>query len=332
MKRALSLLLAAGSLLASIAAQSQIVVGSLDVHWNEGAEDCTKNPPPPLQVHPYAEGTYVLRESLCATFEAPFMYLLIGSSKAVLIDSGDVADAGEVPLAKTVMSLLPGEGASKLPLLIVHTHGHLDHRAGDAQFAGMPNVEIVGTDLDHVRQYFGFASWPNGISQIDLGDRTVDVLPTPGHYPSHVSYYDRRTGLFFTGDFLMPGRLLIEDADEDLASAKRIADFAAPRPVSHVLGGHIELDESGETFPFGSQYHPHERRLELSKQDINALPDVVGSFNGFYSQQGVFVMMSQTRVLYAFAAGVVVALVAIGYAIWRFWRRRKRLRLQRAGG
>jgi hydroxyacylglutathione hydrolase len=131
-----------------------------------------------------------------------------------------VADQKQMPLAGTVMHLLPGAEPSKLPLLVVHTHRHLDHRAGDGQFAPLSNVQVVGWDLATVRRYYDFIDWPNGLAQINLGDRTVDVIPTPGHNETHVAFYDRNTGLFFSGDFLMPGRLLIDDADADLASAR----------------------------------------------------------------------------------------------------------------
>ncbi len=187
-------------------AHSQIVPGTMDVHWNEGSKDCIKNPQPPIQVHRYNAQTFILRESLCATYEAPFIYLLIGKTKALLIDTGAVADAKTMPLAQTVISLLPNEG-SRMPLMVVHTHGHLDHRSGDDQFRALPDVEVVPTDLESVKSRFGMADWPNSIGQIDLGDRVIDVIPTPGHYPSHVAYYDRQTGLFFSGDFLLPGRL-----------------------------------------------------------------------------------------------------------------------------
>jgi hypothetical protein len=78
-------------------AYSQIVPGTMDVHWNEGSKDCIKNPQPPLQVHRYNAQTFILRESLCATYEAPFIYLLIGKTKALLIDTGGVADAKTMP-------------------------------------------------------------------------------------------------------------------------------------------------------------------------------------------------------------------------------------------
>ena len=245
--------------------QSQPQPGSLDVRWNEGLPDCSHNTQPSLQVHRYNANTYVLRQNPCATYEAPFLYLLIGTGQALLIDSGAVADAGTMPLANTVIGVLPTVGGAKLPLMVVHTHSHLDHRAGDVQFQQLPDVTVAAADLGGVRKFFGFADWPNSEAQIDLGDRIVDVIPTPGHSASHVSYYDRQTALLFTGDFLMPGRLIIEDTVADLASAQRIAAFARSHPISHVLGGHIELDVDDRTLPMGSTYHPRERALPLGK-------------------------------------------------------------------
>ena len=300
-------------------AHSQLVPGTMDVHWNEGSQDCIKNPQPPLQVHRYNAQTFILRESLCATYEAPFIYLLIGKNKALLIDTGAVADAKTMPLAQTVISLL-ASGGSKLPLMVVHTHGHLDHRSGDDQFRALPDVDVVSTDLESVKRRLGIADWSNGIGQIDLGNRVIDVIPTPGHYPSHVAYYDRQTGLFFSGDFLLPGRLLIEDTNADLASARHVAEFVEQRPVTYVFGGHIELDESGTTF-FGTRYHPNERPLQLTKQDLLALPGIVSGFNGFYAKRGVYVLMNQNRILILLGVGAVVLLVAIILILRALWRR-----------
>ena len=84
-------------------ARSELVPGTMNVHWNEGSKDCVKNPQPPIQVHRYNADTFILRENLCATYEAPFIYLLIGKSKALLIDTGAVADARIMPLAQTCL-------------------------------------------------------------------------------------------------------------------------------------------------------------------------------------------------------------------------------------
>jgi hydroxyacylglutathione hydrolase len=312
----LCVLLTACSILSPV--YSELVPGTMDVHWNEGSEDCIKNPQPPIQVHRYNADTYILRENLCATYEAPFSYLLIGKTKALLIDTGAVADAKNMPLAQTVISLLENHG-SKLPLMVVHTHGHLDHRSGDDQFRVLPDVEVVPTDFESVKSRLGIPDWPNGIGQIDLGDRVIDVVPTPGHYPSHVAYYDRQTGLFFSGDFLLPGRLLIEDTNADLASARRVAEFVEQRPITYVLGAHIELDDSGKVF-LGTRYHPNERPLQLTKQDLLALPGIVSGFNGFYAKRGVYVLMNQNRILILLGIGAIVLVVAIILMLRAFWR------------
>jgi glyoxylase-like metal-dependent hydrolase (beta-lactamase superfamily II) len=319
-------LLVLGILVAASSARSQLAPGSIDIHWNEGAKDCKASPQAPLEVHPYNPQTFILRENLCATFEAPFTYLLIGSTRALLIDTGDVADANQMPLAKTVLELLPGDSAAKLPLLVVHTHRHLDHRAGDGQFMHLPNVEVVGFDVDSVRRYYNVANWPNGVVQINLGDRTVDVIPTPGHNETEISFYDRNTGLFFSGDFLLPGRLLIDDAAADLASAERVAAFVKDRPISFVLGGHIELDASGETFPWESQYHPNEHVLQMTKDDLLALPGAIRSFNGFYTISGKFIMINSMRMLVVWAVLAAVVLIALVMMLVLYIRRHRRAR------
>jgi len=298
-------------------AAGQSTTGTMDVRWNGGARDCRTNPQPPLQVHHYNAQTFILRESLCATYEAPFLYLLVGSQRALLIDTGAGADAREMPLAQTVRALLP---RADFPLTVVHTHGHLDHRSGDKQFAGDPHTEVVGASLADVQRHFHFDHWPNDVAAIDLGDRIVDVLPTPGHHPAELSYYDRETALFFSGDFLLPGRLLIADKAEDLASAERIARFVGGRPVAYVLGGHVELDHAGNTF-LGDHYHPDERALQLSKDQLLQLPEIVGSFNGFYGRHGEYILENQNRVLGAIAAVVLALLVAVGFGFRALLRR-----------
>jgi hydroxyacylglutathione hydrolase len=318
------LLLALCLLIAAAPVHSQLTPGSMDVHWDEGSPDCSNASRPPLQVHSYNAQTFILRENLCSTFEAPFMYLLIGSTRALLIDTGDVADPNKMPLAKTVLALLPGSGSDKLPLLVVHTHRHLDHRAGDGQFTNLPNVQVVGYDLDSVRHFYGFTDWPNSIAQINLGDRIVDVIPTPGHNSTEVSFYDRNTGLFFTGDFLLPARLLVDDTKTYLASAQRAVAFAKDRPVSYVLGGHIELDDRGNTFPWQSQYHPHERVLQMTKGDLVALPAALRNFNGFYNAGSGFILINSIRILIAVAVTVGALLIAFVVLLVRFLRKRAR--------
>jgi hydroxyacylglutathione hydrolase len=314
-----------GILLSALSALAEPVPGSLPAQWNIGAEDCVASPQPPLQVHAYEPQTFILRQSPCASFEANFIYLLIGSDKALLIDTGAVADAKAMPLAKTILELLPDKNNQKLPLLVAHTHRHLDHRAGDPQFVSLPSVEVVPFDLEGVRRFFGFNNWPNGVAHIELGGRTVDVIPTPGHNQTHLAFYDR-TGILFTGDFLMPARLLIEDAGAYRESALRVIDFLKTRQLTHILGGHIELNAAGRAYRFGSHYHPNEHRLELARADLTALPAAFDRFNGFYARYPNYILTNPIHNILALLFAVLVLVSLAAFGLYRLWRRRRRRR------
>jgi hydroxyacylglutathione hydrolase len=301
---------------------SQPVPGSLNVHWNEGASDCKATPQDPLQVHNYEPQTFILRQNPCADFEANFIYLLIGSDKALLIDTGAVADPQAMPLAKMILQLLPDKDHKKLPLLVAHTHRHLDHRAGDPQFASLPSVQVVPIDLEGVQSFFGFTNWPNGIAHVDLGGRTVDVIPTPGHNQTHVAFYDDRTGILFSGDFLLPGRLLIENAAAYHESALRVIDFLKTRPLTHILGGHIELNAAGRAYRFGSHYHPNEHQLELARADLAELPPALEHFNGFYARYPNYILTNPIHNLVALAIIALAVLIFIVWGVRRLLRRR----------
>ena len=333
MNRLLSLAMAKALLSLAImvycagSAWSEPTPGSLPAQWNVGAENCAASSQAPLQVHAYEPQTFILRQNPCADPEANFLYLLIGSQKALLIDTGAVADPNKMPLAQTVLSLLPRKDGERLPLLVVHTHKHRDHYAGDGQFASLPNVKVVSPDLASVRHFFGFDHWPEGVAHLDLGDRRVEVVPTPGHESAHIAFYDERTALLFSGDFLMPGRLTLEDTAADQRSAARVIDVLTNRPVTHVLGGHIERDLAGHTYAEGATYHPNERPLELSREDLMKLPAALASFNGFYASHENYSITHPMHNLLAVLCAAFVLLSVLGFASYRLllrWRRRRR--------
>lgn len=325
-----AMLLALGLLVLAPEARAQagpqLTPGSLDMRWDEGAEDCAAASPAPIQVHAYEPRTFILRQNPCAHFEANFLYLIVGTDRALLIDTGAIEDSVAMPLARTVLELLPGEGAMKMPLLVVHTHGHADHRAGDAQFESLPSVRVIPADLEATRAFYGLDDWPRGVAHLDLGDRSIAVLPAPGHHPTHLIYYDDRTGLLFTGDFLLPGRLLIDDAAAYRESARRIVDFLEAYPVSHILGGHVELDTSGRAYAHGANFHPNERPLALTRADLLALPTALDDFNGFYARHANFILTNPVRNLLALASATVAALVLIAFGVRRLVLRRRMLR------
>jgi glyoxylase-like metal-dependent hydrolase (beta-lactamase superfamily II) len=139
-----------------------------------------------------------------------------------------------------------------------------------------------------------------------------------------VIFYDRSTGLLFSGDFLLPGRILVDDLAAYRASARRVAAFVKDRPVTAVLGGHIEKNQAGSLFPWQASAHPDERALALTKADLLALPAALQGFNGFYTERGAFVMENPLRLLLISGAAFLLVLIGLAVIGYRFRRRRRR--------
>lgn len=225
--------------------------GVLPSTWITGGPDCAAVPK--WQIHPYNPTFTILRESGCTHYEKPFLYLIAGSERMLLVDTG----AGASDAASVVMKLVGSK-----PLTVAHSHAHGDHTAGDKGFEGLPNVTLVPANVEAQTKAFGSGA-------IDLGGRVVDVLPIPGHQPAHLAYYDRQTGILLTGDHLYPGRLYVSDFTAYEASTRRMVEFTATRPVAHILGCHIEQSSTPfENYPVRTTYQPKEHTLELGRAHL----------------------------------------------------------------
>lgn len=247
------------------------------VRWIHGAPDCERSTDPPLQVVAVDDETFVIRQSKCVDFEAPFLYLLLGTERALLHDTGATAEADRFPLRSAVDELLDGRG---LGLIVTHSHGHGDHRRGDAQFADLPPGSVAPIGATEVAGFFGIEEWPEGGATVDLGERPLDVLPAPGHLDDHVVLFDRRQGLLLSGDTLLPGTLTVRDWIAYRRSVGRLARFAREtaadgHPIRQILGGHIEMSTRGELYELGTIYQPDEAPLPLSLDDLFALEETL---------------------------------------------------------
>lgn len=238
--------------------------GTLAVQWMHGSQNCSQNTDPDVQVLAYNATTFIIRQNKCRTFEAPFVYLLIGTQSALLLDTGATT---ATTLRAAVMPLVAGK-----PLLVAHSHAHNDHTAGDPTFAGQPNVTVVGLDQASIQAAFGIATWPTSAGMIDLGGRILDVLAIPGHEAHHIALYDRQTGILLTGDTLYPGLLFISDWTAYRTSVARLAAFVAAHPIAHVLGAHIEMTATPMVnYPYGTTYQPNEHVLQLEAAQVAEL-------------------------------------------------------------
>ena len=238
--------------------------------WIHGTPDCKSNMDPAIEVFRSDRSSYILRQSMCVSYEAPFMYLLFGRTKTVLLDTGATSEAADFPMFETVRSLIAEFGdAEERDLVVVHSHHHTDHYAGDSQFAGQPNVTVIRATGAAMREFFGFEQWPMGEAHLDLGGRALTIVPTPGHQEDAIALYDPQTKWLLTGDTIYPGFVVVKHWDAYAKSVARLADFVQTREVSAVLGSHIEMTNvSGETYPIGTTYQPDEAPLPLSASDI----------------------------------------------------------------
>jgi hydroxyacylglutathione hydrolase len=305
------------------------VAGRLDVRWIHGAPPRARGAGhPPIQVHHYDEHTVILRQSKSVHFEAPFMFLLFGNDRALLLDTGATAQAESFPLRATVDELveswLEAHPHADYQLVVAHTHGHNDHVAADGQFAGRPGTAVVARDEAAVRSFFGFGDgWPAEIVPFDLGGRVLEVTGSPGHHKAAITIYDPWTGILFTGDTVLPGRLYAFDFPSFAATLERLVDFAATRPVMHVLGCHVEMTSGrrGE-FPIGARYQHDERALQMTVTQLTAVRDAARAVAG---RRGVhkfddFIIYNEPRQrdwLPALARGIVHRSLARIRPSWR---------------
>ena len=247
--------------------------------WYAGGPTCAGRPA--FLIREYRPGLFALRQPACTNFEKPFLYLLVGQSRALLLDTG----AGGIAVADAVDSLLgvwrAAHGGTPRELVVAHSHGHEDHVAGDAQFRGRSGVTLVAPDTSAVRAFFGFRSWPTDVPVLDLGGRVLDVLAIPGHEEASIAVYDRATGVLLTGDTFYPGRLYVSDTAAFAASTARLVGFTGARPMSVILGTHIEQARTPFTdYPMGTQDQPDEDRLELSRAELVTLDSTVQGMRG----------------------------------------------------
>ncbi len=236
----------------------------LSVEWMDGSGLNE----PLVQVHALDEHTFILRQSLKTHYEGPFVFLLLGNTGALLIDSGATSDEETWPLRHLVDGIitdwLVAHPAPSYSLTVAHSHGHGDHTAGDVQFSHRANTRVVPASLEGVKSFFGFTSWPNEIVSFDLGGRVLRVIAGPGHEEAATLFYDPWTGVLFTGDTVYPGRLYVVDMFAFIATLDRAITVMAEVPVSYLLGCHIEMSSTpGHDHPLGSLSHPGEAPMPM---------------------------------------------------------------------
>src|SRR3954449_5080306 len=144
-----------------------------------------------------AENTYVFRRD--------------GSDRALIVDPGDEAD--------TLLAAIDALGVKLDGILLTHTH--FDHVGAVAPVARATGAEVwvpkteafVLADIMSYVPWAGFGPYESydaehtveGGEKLELAGFEIDVLPTPGHSPGHVTFSIPDEQAIFSGDVLFQG-------------------------------------------------------------------------------------------------------------------------------
>jgi glyoxylase-like metal-dependent hydrolase (beta-lactamase superfamily II) len=160
------------------------------------------------------------------------MYLIEGSDKAILIDAGtNIKD-----LDKIVSSI------TSKPVTLVATHVHPDHTGPSINSFSPIYINAGDTELVPVfmGEYRGVVKYLKDKEVIDLGNRQIEVVYTPGHTKGSTTFIDKKAGYGFSGDSFGTGLLLLGvDFSTFIATCERICSVMEKQKIKYLYPGHF---------------------------------------------------------------------------------------------
>jgi len=103
---------------------------------------------------------------------------------------------------------------------VVLTHGHLDHSAGAARFAGLSGAPVAALDPAHRLGTEGFTAG----AVLDVAGCELRVVATPGHTADSLSLLLTADGALLTGDTILGRGTTVIAADGSLGDYLRTLD------------------------------------------------------------------------------------------------------------
>jgi glyoxylase-like metal-dependent hydrolase (beta-lactamase superfamily II) len=100
-----------------------------------------------------------------------------------------------------------GEQPSLEHVLAGRVDGHVGEmvRWGAAPLVEAWTEQFGAGDERAARSHYELPDeWLDGTTKLDLGDRTLVAVPTPGHTQGHVVFVDEQAGVLFAGDHVLP--------------------------------------------------------------------------------------------------------------------------------
>lgn len=192
--------------------------------------------------------------------EETHCYLLLGSEKALLIDSG----LGVSSIQAVVRRI------TALPVQVATTHVHWDHIGSHRFFDDIAVCETERSWLTNgfplslgavrknllqgcsafpasfdIEQYQIFQGEPRTVLHdgdvLPIGGRELCALATPGHSPGHICFFEPERGYLYTGDLIYAGCLDAFYPTTDPVAFMRSVKKVNALPIRRLLPGHHEL-------------------------------------------------------------------------------------------
>lgn len=197
--------------------------------------------------------------------------------EAAVIDAGNMNERENEVLAKFI-----ADNGLK-PKYALNTHGHFDHLLGvdflrekyGAQLAMNSKDEFLLKGASVSAELFGVKAdaLPEAIDvdlegkeSIKFGNTELKIIPTPGHTPGHVAFFEPESKVLFTGDTLFResiGRTDLPGGDYSWIMRSIIENILPLGDDVKIYPGHGETSDIGHE----SMYNPFV--VEVINNEVN---------------------------------------------------------------
>ena len=215
-----------------------------------------------LIFYPIQENTYIIWDD---------------TLEAAVIDAGNMNERENEVLAKFI-----ADNGLK-PKYALNTHGHFDHLLGvdflrekyGAQLAMSSKDEFLLKGASVSAELFGVKAdaLPEAIDvdlegkeSIKFGNTELKIIPTPGHTPGHVAFFEPVSKVLFTGDTLFResiGRTDLPGGDYSWIMRSIIENILPLGDDVKIYPGHGETSDLGHE----SMYNPFV--VEVLNNEVN---------------------------------------------------------------
>ena len=186
------------------------------------------------------------------------VYLIMGSKKNVLIDTGTTAFFPHLRIFLKELGLAPRDIH-----FVILTHEHFDHIGATTFFFNTATVAAHRLAANKIEMQDEFVTmmkhcnisckpfradiWLEDLSLIDLGNYKLQALHTPGHTSGCICLYEAREKILFSGDTVFADGVL-----SGISSSGNISDYMdslqrlCALKVDHLYPGHGKTSDDPE--------------------------------------------------------------------------------------